>query len=421
VADVRALDVNDTDTTVAATATSRFRGHRALLAALVVDGVGSGLFLPFAVLYFLHTTTISLAVVGGSLTAASLLALPTPLVVGPLIDRFGPRRLAVVGNLLSAAAFTGYLFVDSPWQLGTAAFVTSVGQTTSWTAVVGLVGMVAAPDERAHWFAVQSATRNAGYGVGGIAGAVAVSFGGAWAYLLLAAINAVSYLIVTAVLANWRVRTATTAPSEPIADPAVKPIRYRDVLRNRQLLVIIGANLALVICMSVLTVLVTVYLTDVLGQPAWLGGALFTLNTVLVLLAQTTVTRRVNGYRRPRVVQGASAAWALAFACLWLLEAAPGWLVLPGAVLAVCACTIAEMLHAPTINALAVDTAPSTASGRYLAVYQLSWGLGSALAPGILIWLLSRGEQWLWPVLMVMCVLAASGIGMLLRRPQQAS
>jgi MFS family permease len=394
------------------TTTSRLRGRGGLLTALIVDGVGTGLFLPFAVLYFLHTTTIPLTEIGAGLTAASVLALPTPLVVGPLIDRFGPRRLAVVGNLLCAAAFTDYLFVGSTWQLVVAAFVASAGQATSWTAIVGLVGLAAAPDERAHWFAMQGAVRNAGYGLGGIAGAVAVSVGGVWAYLLLAAVDAASYLVVAIVVARWRVDKAVSAPDELAADPS----GYLDVLRSRQLLSIMGANLLLVICMSVLPVMIAVYLTEALGQPAWLGGAMFTLSTVLVVLAQTTVITRVSGYRRPRVVQGASVLWAVSFGCFWLLNAVPGWLVPPGAVLAVCVCTFAEMLHAPTINALAIDTAPPTGSGRYLAAYQLSWGLGSALAPGFLIWLLSRGPQWPWPVLMMMCFLAAAGIGILLRR-----
>src|SRR5437870_2615579 len=115
---------------------TRLRGQGALLAALVVDGAGTGRFLPFAVLYFVHTTTIPLATIGFSMTAAGLLALPTPLVIGPLIDRYGPRRLAVLGNLLSAAGFVGYLFVGSPWALIVMALLAGVGKATGSVALV---------------------------------------------------------------------------------------------------------------------------------------------------------------------------------------------------------------------------------------------------------------------------------------------
>ncbi|WP_329057965.1 MFS transporter [Amycolatopsis sp. NBC_01480] len=403
------------ETAAASPAKVRFRGHRALLTALVVDGVGSGLFLPFAVLYFLHTTTIPLASVGAALTAGNLLAVPTPLLAGPLIDRFGPRALTIAGNLLSAVAFAGYLVVGSSWQLAVTALVAGVGRITSSTALVCLIRVLAAPGERPQWFAVQSVARNAGYGLGGIAGAVAVSADGPWAYPLLAAVNAASYLIVAGVLAWRRFDTSAGEQAQPDPDPAGKPAGYLEVLGDRRLLVVVGVNVLLVVCMSVLSVLVTVYLVDVLGRPAWVGGALFTLNTVIVVLGQTAVTRRVDGFRKPRIVQGAAAAWAVAFLCLWLLNAAPGWVVLPGATLAVCACTLAEMLYAPTINALAVDAAPRTGSGRYLAVYQLSWGLSTAIAPGLLIWLLAQGGQWPWPVLLVLCALAAAAIGLLLK------
>ncbi|MEC3978049.1 MFS transporter [Amycolatopsis sp. H20-H5] len=412
--------MTEISTEVVPSEVGRFRGHGALLTALVVDGAGSGLFLPFAVLYFLHTTTIPLASVGGALTAGGLLALPTPLLVGPLIDRFGPRRLTVAGNLLSVVAFLGYLFVGSTWQLAAAALIAGVGQSASWTALVCLIGLVAAPDERPRWFAVQSVARNAGYGLGGIAGAVTVSVGAGWAYPLLAAVNAASYVVVAGVVA-LRLNTPAQYQAGPARDPAMKAAGYFDVIRDRRLLVLVGTNFLLVVCMSVLSVLVTVYLVDALGQPAWVGGALFTLNTVIVVLAQTTVTRRVDGCRKPKIVQVAAAAWALAFLFLWLLNVAPGWLVLPGAALAVCACTLAEMLHAPTINALAVDTAPSMVSGRYLATYQLSWGLGTAVAPGLLSWLLSRGAQWPWPVLIVLCALAAAAIGLLLKWTENLS
>src|ERR1017187_1722255 len=180
------------------------RGRGSLVAAMAGDSIGTGLFLPFAVLYFLHTTALPLTLIGGGLTAAYLVALPTPVAVGPLLDRFGPRRVIAAGNLLSVLAFTGYIFVGSLWQLILAALVASVGQATFWTATRALVVVVARPAERGSWFAMQTTIRNAGYGLGGILGAVAVSAGSRWAYLLLAAVNAASFLLAAALVLRWR-------------------------------------------------------------------------------------------------------------------------------------------------------------------------------------------------------------------------
>jgi MFS family permease len=99
---------------------------------------------------------------------------------GWLIDRFSPQRLVGAGNLVSAAAFVTYLFVGSTWQLVAAAFVASVGQATFWTATRALIGAITESSERANWFALQQRARNAGYGIGGLLGAVAVSTGSRW-------------------------------------------------------------------------------------------------------------------------------------------------------------------------------------------------------------------------------------------------
>jgi MFS family permease len=377
---------------------------------MAVDSIGTGLFLPFAVLYFLHTTALPLTLIGGGLTAAYLVALPTPVAVGPLLDRFGPRRVIAAGNLLSVLAFTGYIFVGSLWQLILAALVASVGQATFWTATRALVALIARPAERGSWFAMQTTIRNAGYGLGGILGAVAVSAGSRWAYLLLAAVNAASFLLAAALVLRWR----PPAEGDPRTDRHDTPPSYqgtaggtyRHLLRDRALVLVAGVNVAFVLCLSVLTVLLAVYITRVLGLPAWLAGALFTVNTVLVVIMQTATTRRVRGYRPERVLQAAAGCYAAAFLLFWALTITPHRLLVAVLLAAIVAFTVAEVLQGPTINALVVDIAPANASGRHMAAFQLSWSLSQAAAPLLLTWLLSRGPQWPWIALMAACALA---------------
>jgi hypothetical protein len=83
----------------------RTSGQRPLVTALVVDSLGDGLFVPFAIVYFLHTMSLSLAAIGACLSVAGLLALPSVLLAGVLVDRFSSTRVVVAGNLLSGLAF----------------------------------------------------------------------------------------------------------------------------------------------------------------------------------------------------------------------------------------------------------------------------------------------------------------------------
>lgn len=390
-----------------------FAGHSKLVAAMVVDGVGTGLFLPFGIVYFLHTTSISLAAVGASLSAAALLALPAPLVVGPLIDRYGPRRIVAAGNALSAAAFAGYLVVGSVWQLIAAALLAGIGQATFWTATRSLVAAVADPEHRASWFALQTITRNVGYGAGAILGAVAVGSGGTGGYYLLAATNAASFLGAGGLVARAHVPhqanvVRETAPNQTKQSHAAAG--YRQLVTDPTLLTISAVNIVFVLSNSVLSVLLAVYLTSVLHTATWLSGALFAGETVLVITAQASITSRANRYPRTNTLTVAALCYVVAFALLWSLAAATAWLVAVGLIVFLAAFAFAGMLQGPIINTLATDTAPPQNTGRYLGLYQLSWSLGGGIAPALLTFLLSANPSLPWITLMIGCGAAAAAL-----------
>ena len=172
----------------------RVQGRRPFLAAMVIDSVGTGMFLPFTVLYFVHTAGLTAPAVGVALTVAGFVVLPAPLAVAPGIDRFPARIVVAAGNLISCAAFAAYLFVHSQLAVTVAAVVAGVGQAVFWTGTRALISEVAPPGERRSWFALQTAIRYAGYGLGGLAGAAVVSFHSPAGFKALAAIDAVSYL-----------------------------------------------------------------------------------------------------------------------------------------------------------------------------------------------------------------------------------
>src|ERR1700761_1235052 len=90
------------------------RGRAALLAALAVDMAGSGLFLPISLLYFLAVTDLSLTTIGLLLSAATIVSLPVPVLVGHLVDRFGPRGIVVGAQVLQGLGFAAYAWASGP-------------------------------------------------------------------------------------------------------------------------------------------------------------------------------------------------------------------------------------------------------------------------------------------------------------------
>jgi MFS family permease len=389
-------------------------GRHSLAAALFTDSLGDGLFVPFAVVYFLKTTALPLSVVGLGLSAASLLALPAAPVSGILIDRFGAAKVVVTGNLISAAAFTCYLFVGHLWQLILFAFLAAAGGRFFWTGNLALVGEAFRGAERSRWFAFQRAARNAGYGLGGLLAAAALGMGSGIGYRALALANALTFAIAALLVVRWARGEAPRIVERP---PAGKHGgSFRAPLTDGPFLLLAAMNVLFVLCMMVLDVLLTLYLVRVLHQPVWLSGLLFAANTVAVAVCQTVVWSRFAHRRPVRVLQLSAAVWGLSFLLLW---AVPPALAIPGVFLAVAVYTAAELIQGPVFNGLVVAAAPENLRGRYMAVYQLSWALGQAAAPALFGALYTANHALPWVTLAagcaVCCLVLSTPLGALIQ------
>jgi MFS family permease len=82
---------------------------------------------------------LSAAYAAGVLTAS----LPSGLVAA----RFGPRRAALVGVSITAAASFGFAFADDAWTLGAARLLQGIGSALSWAGALAWL-VAAAPRER---------------------------------------------------------------------------------------------------------------------------------------------------------------------------------------------------------------------------------------------------------------------------------
>jgi MFS family permease len=398
----------------------RVKGRGPLLAAMVIDSAGTGMFLPFTVLYFVHVAGLTAPAVGVALTVAGFVVLPAPLAVAPGIDRFPARIVVAAGNLISCGAFTAYLVVHGQLAVTAAAVAAGVGQAAFWTGTRALIAEVARPSERRSWFGLQTAVRSAGYGLGGLAGAAVVSVHSPSAFEALAAVDAASYLAAALLLLSWRQSPPAAKPAQPAA-PGSARSSYWSVLTDRSLAGVSILNTAFVLCAQVLTVVLSLYVVATLHLAAWIAGMLFALNTLLVAAGQAPVTLVTRRIPHRRMLRGAAATWAAAFGLLWAAAIlAPG--ARPGVlVAAITIFTLAEMLQGPVINAVVVELAPAGNPGRHLSIYQLSWSVGQTIAPAVLLGLLSAGPRWLWATTIGVCLVIILGINRLTPAPALAA
>ncbi|WP_369386681.1 MFS transporter [Streptomyces sp. CG1] len=392
-------------------------GAGRFVAAHAVDSLGTGLVFAFTVVYLAHATHLSLVEIGAALTLGNLLALPAPAVGGLLLDRFGPKAVVALANLVSAAGFAVFLVVRSAWQISLAYLVVQAGINLYWTAARNLVPLACVPGEERLWFGFISSLRNLGIGAGAAVSAVALALFGPDSLYVLIAANAGTFLCAALLFLIWRPARSPAAPdaSGPVGNgggPAPRGSR-RAVLRDGRYLLLVAANLAFVLAQMVPPVLLAVYVTGTLHAGAWIPGTLLVINTAAVAVLTPAVTRRSARHRPHRAIAGGFLVGAGSFALFaaplaW--QGAPGWTVAAVLVAAMLLFTLSEILSSPALNELSVALAPAEANGRHQAAFQLSWSIGGAAAPVVLTTLLSRQPVLPWLLLASLSVLAVPAV-----------
>jgi MFS family permease len=353
---------------------------RALVAVVVIDMLGTGLYLPVSLLYFTKVAGISLETTGLCLSAAQVLTLPLPLVVGRLVDRLGARTVVTVGLALQAAGFAGYLLVSSTGALFLTACLAALGQRAYWSSIFTLIADLTTSATRDHAYSVTSAAQNAGVGVGALLAAGLLAAGQASAYQVVIGLNAATFAL-SAVILCLRVPADRHTPRDET--PVTTSVRSSvgGPLRDRPFVVLVAANTVFAVCSGMLGLGLPVFVDAVAGRAGWMVGVLLGLNTAALALCQTMVARRLAGRRRTRVLCVAAAAWAGWGILMAATLALPvRWIILslfPVTVIYV----VAELLHAPTSNALASECGPAAERGRYMSTFQFSFAFSGVIGP----------------------------------------
>ncbi|MFE9912183.1 MFS transporter [Streptomyces clavifer] len=371
------------------------------VAAIVIDSIGTGVFVPVSMLYFLATTPLTLVQVGAALTTAGLLALPAGPLVGGLVDRYGAKPVLQAANVAQALGFAGYLLVDQTWQIAICAWLNSAGRAVSFSCYGVTVTALAAPGQRERWFGLLGSVRNLGYALGGLLSAVAISFGAHGVHTAIVVVNALSY-----VTAYVLIRAVPNIRPEAGQDAAGG---WGRVLRDRRYLSLVAHQLCFAVSLFVLNIAIPVYAVDVLGLPGWTAGAVFSLNALMVGFGQGIVVRWLRGRIRSRVLVAGHACFAAGYLLFLAADRSAALALAVGVVLlGAVSYTFGEILGGPITSTVAAESAPDALRGRYLALNQLAVTVAGAVSPAALSALLSMGASAMWLTLVGISVLGAT-------------
>ncbi|MEU6509097.1 MFS transporter [Streptomyces sp. NPDC046942] len=374
-----------------------------------VNGVGTGMYVPFTLVFFHAVTGLSFPVVGAVLTATGLAGIAALPLAGTAVDRYGAKRVLHVLYGVRVAGFALYPFAHSLPAFAAVALVTAAADRAFPAAQQALIGEVARGAGRDRLQTATRALKNAGSGVGALLATLVISLAGSTGYTYAAWGNALAFALAALLLRPLKPVRATGGT------PTVRRVGagYRLVLADRPFLVITGANFLNALNYSALSVLFPLFMVEWLHGPTALTGAAFILNTVLCAVAGVAVGTRVRrtGARRTRAAALGGSLFAAAFAAQIVLGTLrPGSVAVLGTALAavVVVYTLGELIHSPAAEVLAVSAAPEAMRGRYLAAYQMSWSLAQAVAPSLFTALLALDGRAPWAVLVMTSALAAA-------------
>jgi MFS family permease len=381
---------------------------RLFIASTVIDALGSGLWMPFALLFLVHAQGLGLVEAGAALSGGGLVGLAAGPLLGSVMDRVGAPVLLLASNVLRAVAFASYPQISAVSQVAVVAAVISVGDRLFWTANAPMIRTLASGRHVERFLGVQTVARFVGSGLGA-GGAALLPSMTVTGFHVLAYANAASFVVAAALI--WLVR-----PERPALARATAPTgSWATVLRDRSYVAFCGVTILFTLASAGKYSMLPILVTDVLHGPQWVFGTAMVIGTVVIITGQQPVLRFVSRWSRGRGLCVAAVIFACSFATLvpTTLVPAPAAvvLILGSALLS----AVAGSIFSPLATATAAAAAPPSAEGRASALFQLSWAVSQVAAPVLLTSLLTVGSAALWGTLTITSLCAVPAV-LVLRR-----
>ena len=377
-----------------------------MLAGIGASAFGGGLTMALFVVYLHAVRDFPLQTAGLVLTYQALLGLLFAPLVGAIVDRIGPQPVLLVACLVEASATLAFGLVTSVPQAFGVATVMAVGNAGMWPPQAALLSRLSTPEHRQRVFGLQFMLLNLGLGVGGLVGASILDVTNPSTFTVMYAINAASFLFYFGAVASLR---GVSGPEAHEPDDSDGPGGYREVLADVRLRrYVLGALVMLTCGYGSMDAGLPAFMTTVAHLPVNAIGVVFFLNTLIIVVAQVWVLKRIEGRSRTKLLAVAALIWG----SFWLVVALSSGFtpVVAGVMIALGfgVFALGEMIFSPVGPSLINSFAPPHLRGRYNAFGGLTWGVSSAIGPAVAGVVIGGGWGVAWALgLTVGCVVAA--------------
>jgi MFS family permease len=381
------------------------KAFKVLTLATFVDMLGTFLLFPFFALYITARFEVGMLEVGILFAINSAGNIVGGIIGGALADKYGRRIIIIFGLVVSG---TGSILMGLANSLLTfyilAAFLGLFGNFGG-PARQAIVADLLPEEKQAEGFGILRVAFN----VSAVFGPILGGFLANYSYMFLFIADAISSLITAVIVYLVIPETKPQKQVDELEESILKTIiGYRVVLKDLAFLFFLMVSSITVLVYMQMNSTLSVFLRDFHGFPPQAFGLLLSLNAVMVVLFQFSITRKISKYAPMKVMIFGTFFYMIGFSMYGFVSAVYLFFI------AMAIITIGEMIVVPVAQSAAAYFAPEDKRGRYMAVFGMSWAIPNLFgvyAAGLVIE--NLGPNWVWYLSGILCMISIIGFWLL--------
>jgi MFS family permease len=372
-----------------------------LIATVFIDTVGTTLLSPFFALYFTRKFNVGMTQAGILLGFLSIFGLIGSMAGGTLADRYGRKKIILVGLIFSALSSIALGLVNSYFLL------------YPLSAVIGLFSSFAIPAQNAMLADIlPEKQRNEGYGILRVAAnlswIIGPTIGGFMAsrsflllFILDAILSSITAVIVYKFLPESHPHLSGTQQEKSTAHTLAG---YKRVFKDSIYLIFLFLCILMLLVYQQENTTLSVYLRDNHQIPPSQYGYILSCCAVLVVLTQFWFSNWTKKF--PPMLMMALGCFFFMIGFTMIGFVSVFWLFL----VALLIVTVGEMIAFPVGQALAARFAPEDMRGRYMGIFSLTWSIPTTIGPVMAGAILdSQNPNLVWYISTIICAVAILG------------
>ncbi len=381
------------------------KSFKVLTLATFIDQLGTFLLFPFFAIYITWRFKVGMTEVGFILSIFSAGNIIGGVIGGALADKYGRRKILLFGLVVSGL---GSILMGLVNDLNTLLILVTF---------LGLIGSFGGPARQAMVADLLPKERQTeGFGILRVAfnlsatiGPVLGGFLAYQSYMFLFIADAISSIVTGVIVFVVIPETKPQKPEDKPEESMLKTITgYKEVLKDGVYMAFLSVSAIMVLVYIQMNSTLSVFLNTYHNFPTESFGLLLSMNALMVVLFQFSITRKISKYDPMKMMIFGTLFYLVGFTMYGFISDVYLFFI------AMAIITIGEMIVTPIGTSAAALFAPEDKRGRYMAMFGFHWAIpnlfGVILAGLVMD---NIGPNWVWYFAGILCFISMIGFWLL--------